>query len=559
MSNVPWPVATSTHRALMCQEIVDNICEFLDPYRREKFHREQGKKASISKRALKELACTCKAFSDPALRVLWRRLRDISDLLQLLPQYVPLRPSEAFSLEFDRVRQLLSDEPADHDWERLRSYAVRVRVLEYGSWRPVDDASLEILSKKCNGEPLLPRLDNLQLSFDFGLPRISNLGLLIQLLVPTSLRYLKLSGNGYGTTQDHQRQYQELFQDIVSRAPHLRHLSFRGDVDQCSYLYPIKALRDVQKLSFDCNYLIDTTILAYCASLPSLRELSCRINTRATKYPDIRGAFELLSRISICGSAEDVVWFFKEISVTNLYDITLFLDRATDMDELLRLLSEVLTLFTPTLRKLYVEIDIESSELLPLVVAIEPLLNLRSLESFTMESTSPIAISPDDLMRMASAWPDIIALHIYDRSSSSTASVLPAQVLEHIALRFPRLESLKLPRLDLTQLPPQAQEPVLDHGLVDLQFLPSRPRRDGEEHSQDSLGHDIWLNAAVFVDRLFPRLDLNGNAIIAERKGGRKFANFLSALRCGRERAEALDKLRVDVGEEPYFLDSIIL
>ncbi len=87
--------ATSTYRAMMCQEIVENVCEFLsssssleDSYRRAD---DKGNKGALAR-----LARTCKAFSDPALRVLWRRLDTIRNLLQLLPQYRHPLPSDAF-------------------------------------------------------------------------------------------------------------------------------------------------------------------------------------------------------------------------------------------------------------------------------------------------------------------------------------------------------------------------------------------------------------------------------------------------------------------------------
>ena len=86
---------TSTHRALICQEIVENVCEFLDPYQLNKQLR-QGAESTKPRSTLVKLAHTCKAFSDPALRVLWRHLGGISHLLRVLPQYMPARSDDAF-------------------------------------------------------------------------------------------------------------------------------------------------------------------------------------------------------------------------------------------------------------------------------------------------------------------------------------------------------------------------------------------------------------------------------------------------------------------------------
>ena len=78
---------TSTHRALICQEIVENICEFLDPQQLNQPSRQVAESIKL-RTTLVNVAHTCQAFYDPALRVLWRHLGGISDLLRVLPQYV---------------------------------------------------------------------------------------------------------------------------------------------------------------------------------------------------------------------------------------------------------------------------------------------------------------------------------------------------------------------------------------------------------------------------------------------------------------------------------------
>ena len=92
MSILHWQ-CTATARAIACQDIVESVCELLTPpfYLYQLCRRDDDKE--INQRTLARLARTCKAFSDPALRVLWRRLDYIYILLRLLPQYLPSPPN----------------------------------------------------------------------------------------------------------------------------------------------------------------------------------------------------------------------------------------------------------------------------------------------------------------------------------------------------------------------------------------------------------------------------------------------------------------------------------
>ena len=449
---------------------------------------------------------------------------------------------------------------------------MRVREFEYWQWSPIDDASLMILGKKYNGKPLLPRLERLHLDFELGDSHDSD-ALLLKLLVSPSLRRLTFSIGDWLYRSHEAGQYQEAVQNIVSRAPELRHLSVRTGISSSTLLYPIKSLQFIQKLSFPDDMVLDGVLLTHCASLSPLRDLSCRIDTRQFKYPDIKGAFPDLSRISLHGCVQDIVWFFQEISVDSLRDISLFFYGQADVGELVRSVQEVLRLFPSSLRRFSLEMAVSFRTPLPLVLAMEPLLKLRSLEAFKVHARRPglIAIAPDGLLRMATAWPDICTLHISDYNPYYSVSLLPADVLESVALRCPCLESLKLPILDFTRLPPQAQEPLLGHGLVDLEIHLPRRREPHDSEMESTSGDDVdLLNAALFIDRLFPRLalqasdpreiSLTDNGVDARRKN--KFTKLLIALRAGRENAAASDRLRVAAGEEPYGgpkLDPVLL
>ncbi|TFK80810.1 hypothetical protein K466DRAFT_656436 [Polyporus arcularius HHB13444] len=542
----------------MCQEIAENVCEFLDPsyYHRGKSRHTDKYKSKEYKSTLARLARTCKAFSDPALRVLWRRLDGINNLLQLLPQYTYPKPSTYWMAE-PELPKLLSAEPDDDGWTRLQSYAIRVRQLKFCDWARVDHSTWMILSKRCNGAPLFPLLKRL---LDFNVRSSDCEGAIVRLLFPPSLRSVTLFFDSWFEDEEDPRPFRDILQHIVARVPDVQHLALGRGIGRCASLHPITGLQSTTSLSFAPDISLDDVILAHCASLPTLRDLSCRVHARhATKLPSMRGAFQLLTRISLHGSAEDIVWFFKETSVASLRDISLVFDRTVDTDELLQSILEVLKVAPRSLRKFSMKMIIarNSPEPISLIEAIEPLLGLRHLQELTATSNHPFSLSAEDLIRMVTAWPDIRVLDIHDDRTRSALSVLPAHVLEQVAHRCPCLETLKLPRVDFTGLPPQAHEPVLDHDLVDLGFYPVTSSyhndSDDEQEDSDSPGVVDWLNAALFIDRLFPRLDSDaeGEKLIMSDKSGTKLANLLSALRIGRRHAEAFDRMRVDSGGEP--------
>ncbi|TFK80811.1 hypothetical protein K466DRAFT_605025 [Polyporus arcularius HHB13444] len=540
---------------MMCQEIVENVCEFLSPSSSlEDSYRRADDKGN--KGALARLARTCKAFSDPALRVLWRRLDTIRNLLQLLPQYRHPLPSDAFKmLRSVTPRQtLISSKPDEDDWTRLRSYAIRVRELEYCIWTRVDSASSSILSDMCNGGPLLPRLERL-LEFDISAGCDA---VIVELLFPVSLRSITLSCDAWYEGAPALKD-QDTLQSIIARVPNLRNLSLDRNVARCTSLDSIKKLQDLQSLSLDVAVAVDDVILVHCGFLPSLRDFSCRIDTRhATKRPNIRGAFHSLSRISLQGSARDIVWFFEETSAHNLREVSLVFDWASTADELLQSVPEALNAVPPLTRSVSVRVTIELSQPLSLIDALEPLRDLQALEEVIVTCRQPVSLPADDLVHMATAWSHLRVLHVSGHGFDPLTTTLHARILELVALRCPRLESLWLPRLEFCGLPLQEHEPVLDHGLADLDFYPIASVEmdaDAEQDDPDALdGVAVWQNAALLIDRLFPALDLDATdgprLIRIAKKGGREITRFLSALHIGRRHARCIDNVRVDgVGE----------
>lgn len=76
-------------RALCCLDILSDIFEYFAPdeYSFLVNTPEQVEYRKASRITLASAALVCKAFSDPALAVLWRVLDEIASLLRVLPNF----------------------------------------------------------------------------------------------------------------------------------------------------------------------------------------------------------------------------------------------------------------------------------------------------------------------------------------------------------------------------------------------------------------------------------------------------------------------------------------
>ncbi|KAJ7712230.1 hypothetical protein B0H16DRAFT_1814765 [Mycena metata] len=121
--------------------------------------------SDLIKRDLAILACTCKAFKDPALDGLWRTQLNVTNLMKCMPA------GTWQAVDVDGILTLkLSRELVASDWERVLEYGKRVRVLtcedppadEDGD--PLGPTLVEVyaaVSRRVAAECLLPNLRHL--------------------------------------------------------------------------------------------------------------------------------------------------------------------------------------------------------------------------------------------------------------------------------------------------------------------------------------------------------------------------------------------------------------
>ena len=84
------PMADATQHALRCQDILTEIFKHLSPGWLDEWKRDPqcAQDQKTQRQALASAARVCRAFSDPALDVLWRALDDVQPVLWLFPTFV---------------------------------------------------------------------------------------------------------------------------------------------------------------------------------------------------------------------------------------------------------------------------------------------------------------------------------------------------------------------------------------------------------------------------------------------------------------------------------------
>ena len=140
-----------------------------------------------------------------------------------------------------------------------------------------------------------------------------------------------------------------------------------------------------------------------------------------------------------------------------------------------------------------------------LETALAPLFPLRitnlSLDLYGSQTATPAL--PDDLFAsVAKAWPQLVALSIAtpdERADNApTTRTITAHTLLVLARGCPRLQMLRLPRMQVPRPEDVHGYPVLRHGLRML-FV----------DQPGAVSEDDYAASALLLDRLFPELDLS--------------------------------------------------
>ncbi|OCH85173.1 hypothetical protein OBBRIDRAFT_798434 [Obba rivulosa] len=425
------PRSRQLHQAL---QIYDILCLVLENVTLIKRDGTRGADRSSLARA----ARVCKAFSEPALDVLWRVMDDFIPLVKLV---------------------VLDDFQNVACWERFHIYARRVREICYSDipagFRIMMDPAILVTLSHCNhGLPLLPSLQTLHWTgasphqYDSFLTVATTLNCQVTELCvrfPTEERQAQVS-----------KSYLDTFLErLFAQLPGLQSLQVHGPFDS-SLLAPIANGDKLRILHVETGprILCSATLhsLSQVANLSELK-IELQINPdsrfRVTEFPVLRK----LTLVTTCRGIPRILGALSAPKLASLVVTRLICDHGENLQDAI---SMICSKFGQSLRtiRLVISLISQTDGACSLISIIRPLLGIRGLKTLFLQISVRIALSNTELCAMAIAWPEIEELSIYGLRSAVNPSI---DALAHLAGQCPRLRSLILPYLTShpISMPPQ--------------------------------------------------------------------------------------------------------
>ncbi|KAM5544998.1 hypothetical protein V8D89_001109 [Ganoderma adspersum] len=526
------------------------------------------------RRTLAAAARSCRAFTDHAQTVLWRRLDSMQPLLSLLSHPHPeFSDAPATATKYSFVKQIRI---VPESWRRFQTHARRVKVLHDKGWSTIHPSTWAFVARWCGPEPLLPNLEELS-----GLP-ISVRSPATMMFISPKLRSLSLAltidDNGHGYEKllkgDPMTAY-ILLQQIVSTAPGIRSLSIYNHLSiSSSCFFPIQNLQNIDTLyARECE--LDFFLLRSLGTRP-LRSLVVTVDMKNIPEPSsdededygpFYGCFRTLKHLTVRGTPEHIDLFLDNTTTCELKTIAVEFLSGASQNLITRCIADIAEdalLYDPVLRELTITYPRESHydderdgraantlRSASLADVITPALGLLFLRKVTLDFHRIPALIDTDLRLMIDAWPRLTALHIMSpRERYGSRVKLTPSILVDFARQCPRLVELTLPEVPLHDVPAEKDMPLVGQRALRRLWVCFRDR--GPE--------SVLYKAALFIDRLFPCLALDpafaeeveeprGHGLFQmswekdareEEKTWRRIEEFLYVMQLGRRHREEL-------------------
>ncbi|KAH9888440.1 hypothetical protein C8Q73DRAFT_767165 [Cubamyces lactineus] len=494
------------HAAIYCQEILCHIFSYFAYVPRARRRRMFGL-STVTLRAhhgtLPRLARTCKAFSEPALDVLWKRMEELLPFVRILSD---VEEADAGPYGFPAYGEI-----TEAAWNRFLMYTglVRELCLHPCMGEQISDGLMRDLQGRLEGRPLFPRLQLFQ-SLDVYQ---NGLGKQSALLYP-GLRVLSLSMSDE-ITQLTAEIVPRVLETVHTVAPDLTTLILAADEGQdidlkLDILTAIVLFRGLRQLHFDGTSYLNYASLAQLTNLECLERLSASLNLDDVP-PSQMVCFPPVHDATLRGSSNHLAAFFAHFAMPSLQTLAI---NVTTHDLRVSLRSAMADIFgrvPRTLTTLHL-IDLKQdwmrgartpnpgAQALTLVQILQPLLLFRLLRTVQIDFMCLPPIDDDCIKSMLEAWPDLTHLIIYpgisytaeERRLPTTKSLVLA------ATTYPKLEQLHLPLIDISnsaQMLAQHQS-FPGHPLKSISLKPNCEKDD----------HYSISKVALLIDRLFPHL-----------------------------------------------------
>ncbi|KAI0352059.1 hypothetical protein OH77DRAFT_1523727 [Trametes cingulata] len=458
----------------------------------------QRERRRLNQQTLGRLARVCKAFSEPALDVLWQVLDDIRTLLFTLPSFINGRR--------DSCLYVFSRDITEPEWARFQEYARRVRELHLNDehMRVISPFVWTFLGRWCSpGQELLPCL----VCLDSFVASEKDPGHI--LLLSSTLRHLSIAAKAQ-KTPDARWSVDTLVEIALKTAnPKLESLrlnrfpSLEGASRLCSR-FP-----HLQYLEMKDPMFVEDSTLRLLATFPLLRRLTLKLKARLSEKLKLSPlSFPRLRELRITGDPAALHCFLEVTRQPNLHTLMLkIVDWSLCTDgQAIKHVRRILSKVPPTARKLSVWLAGDGPRVAQLL---KPSLRLHWLThvSITLERDIPeLVINNTELQAFACAWPNLIEFDFSLANIDPSEDVLlvpdmvGAEALILFAQMHPNLSRLVLPYVQLDQgpIPTPDTLPLRDHGLRHLRIS----ILEDADYSQ-------YQEFAELIDALFPDLDLS--------------------------------------------------
>ncbi|OCH92348.1 hypothetical protein OBBRIDRAFT_455629 [Obba rivulosa] len=306
------------HRALQMEDILHYVFEEVllsVPYW-DKFNGARENKATLARAAR-----ACKAFTKPALSVLWRDIENLVPLFRIL--------SCVHTQDGTRQDQYFIRGPIDPtEWGRFQMYAQWPRkVACLSHFEKLHPSVFAGLSRYNNDKPLLSGLHTLswRLKHPYNIVPIFA-------LVPPSLCSLNITFATSNTTSETQQERRSsldlLLRGLHARTSHLELLEIDGHADTTMLIAigKLDSLRRVSMTGFGTPPVLQTQGILALAAMSNLTELNLPIEMEESRTaPELAVPVEFaqLQKLSVQGAPAHLSDFLARITSPQLTALNL--------------------------------------------------------------------------------------------------------------------------------------------------------------------------------------------------------------------------------------------
>ncbi|KZT64875.1 hypothetical protein DAEQUDRAFT_740996 [Daedalea quercina L-15889] len=431
---------SATQTALQSEDILHEIFKCLRaPLEYSERHRCVSGPDVRYRRTLRAAALTCRAFSQPALKVLWTHVSSIDALFCILSSSMKIVsdvevPNKGKTPQRAPRHQetvwILDGPVTDSERERLIWYAQFIQTISLRTSRRVDPWVFLRLSHSNLSTPLAPRLHTIYCMHDWPYADMA-----VSLLSGTALRTLVLAFGGPDRTIADDRKLPlnrhnyapgPLLRDVAAAAPGLEKLV----VGMCAYaglLHPIGGMKSLRELDLSGMWVaIDMALLQALAGLERLEDLALPNTFDGQDVALCRG-FKNVRKLTVRGGIRTIpplLAALPDLCLKELRLSSLIIEGVTPIYSLVSSLSpgSHSSLETVCIDDLSTP---RSTAAAPVLTLIAPFLALPNIRSFNLVAADPLCITDEDLCTIGGAWPKLARLSLSGDATYEREPVAP--------------------------------------------------------------------------------------------------------------------------------------